>query len=161
MADTVTDDPAYLDGPYFYVAMPVNENGHGPEMDEAKAKYVQHEVWNAHNLSVASACNETVARVIADALSRRTAPAEPVAWRKPEHPAATEPFFIDAKLRTEEWMMGVFTVPLYAAPPASPPVSDKMVHAAIAAQQSAKAAYDGPFEAMRAALLAALGGHHD
>lgn len=94
-------------------------------------------------------------------LSRRTAPAEPVAWRKPEHPAATEPFFIDAKLRTEQWMMGVFTVPLYAAPPASPTVSDGMVHAAIAAQQSAKAAYDGPFEAMRAALLAALGGHHD
>lgn len=94
-------------------------------------------------------------------LSRPTAPAEPVAWRKPEHPAATEPLFIDANLRTEQWMMGVFIVPLYAAPPASPPVSDKMVHAAIAAQQSAKAAYDGPFEAMRAALLAALGGHHD
>lgn len=48
-----------------------------------------------------------------------------------------------------------------SAPPASPTITDEMVHAAIAAQQSAKAAYDGPFEAMRAALLAALGGKHD
>lgn len=48
---------------------------------------------------------------------RRSVTAEPVAWRKPEHPAATEPSFIDAKLRTEGWMMDVFTIPLYAAPP--------------------------------------------
>lgn len=41
---------------------------------------------------------------------------EPVAWRKPKHPAAVNPFFIDAEDRTADWAKQIYTVPLYANP---------------------------------------------
>lgn len=57
----------------------------------------------------------SLVRQIADA-SPAPVQAEVVAWRKPKHPAAVEPFFIDAENRTEDWMKSVFTVPFYAHP---------------------------------------------
>jgi len=42
--------------------------------------------------------------------------AEPVAWMKPPHAAAIEPYFVRAEERTHDWQKSVFTIPLYASP---------------------------------------------
>lgn len=45
-------DPAYTDGPFFVVEMPINADGQGPEMDPAKVQMTLWEVWNPVNLSL-------------------------------------------------------------------------------------------------------------
>lgn len=47
-----------------------------------------------------------------------------VGYLKPQHPAAVEPFFIDAAARTEDWQKSVFTQPVYAPPLPSPPEAE-------------------------------------
>lgn len=76
-------DPAYTDGPFFVVPMPVNKHGFGPEMDPAKVQHTSYEVWNVHNLSLGSYLTKELAQFVADALnaSRSTSEAEPAALK--------------------------------------------------------------------------------
>ena len=62
-------DPAYTDGPFFVIPMPVNKHGSGPEMDPAKVLQTSYEVWNGHNLSLGSYPSKALAQFVADALN--------------------------------------------------------------------------------------------
>lgn len=57
--------------PVYYVAMPLNKDGYGPEMNRARAVHVQHEIWDQSNRAIASACDERTARLIAARLNLR------------------------------------------------------------------------------------------
>jgi hypothetical protein len=57
--------------------MPLNAEGHGPEMDPAKVVRVQHEVWNGHQLSVATFQNKAVAELFVAALKPPAALLQP------------------------------------------------------------------------------------
>lgn len=75
-------DPAYTDGPYYVVDMPINANGTGPEMDPAKVQITLYEVWNGHCLSLGQWPSRALAQLVADALNRRSSDeqAEVVGW---------------------------------------------------------------------------------
>lgn len=59
-----------IEFPVYYVAMPVNAEGHGPEMDPAKVVWIQHEIWDQNNLAIATVCDEKTARLIATRLNQ-------------------------------------------------------------------------------------------
>ncbi len=67
-------EAAYTDGPFFYMPMPINAEGTGPEMDAAKVVRVQHEVWNGNNLSVAIVHDEPTGRWLATQLNLSVSP---------------------------------------------------------------------------------------
>lgn len=97
-ASTDAADPAYTDGGrFYYVPMPVNADGHGPEMDPAKVRWTQHEIWNELHLSIGTFASEEVAKWVADALNAQTSTtdAAPVAV-KGLH-------FIVGKMSDDEW----------------------------------------------------------
>ena len=59
----------YCDKPFFYVPMPLNAEGQGPEMDDAKVVRIQHEVWSASMLSLGIFASEEVAVFVAKSLN--------------------------------------------------------------------------------------------
>ena len=69
-------DPAYTDGPYYIVDMPINADGNGPEMDPTKVQLTLYEVWNGHYLSLGQWPSRALAQFIADALNRHSLTAE-------------------------------------------------------------------------------------
>ena len=67
-------DPAYTDGPFYVVDMPINAHGHGPEMDPAKVQVTLHEVWNGHCLSLGQYQSRPLAQWVTDALNAASRP---------------------------------------------------------------------------------------
>jgi len=55
--------------PFFAVPMPLNADGHGPEMDPANVAVTTWEVWDALNLAVCTTSDEAIARLIAQRLN--------------------------------------------------------------------------------------------
>lgn len=57
-----------VDGPVYYMAMPVNADGNGPASDEDIAGIV-HEVWDPHCNTICTAPTEEVARFIVECIN--------------------------------------------------------------------------------------------
>lgn len=55
--------------PFFVVEMPLNAEGHGPEMDPTKVAGVDWEVWDQLNLAVCASGDEATARLICQRLN--------------------------------------------------------------------------------------------
>lgn len=55
--------------PFFVVAMPLNAEGHGPEMQPDMVVVTTWEVWDSLNLAVCTTSDEAVARLIAQRLN--------------------------------------------------------------------------------------------
>ena len=62
-------DPAYTDGPFFVVDMPINADGDGPEMDPAKVQVTLYEIWNGHCLSLGQFADRSLAEFCCAALN--------------------------------------------------------------------------------------------
>lgn len=58
-------------GPFYVVTMPVNKEGHGPEMDESKVVVTYYEVWDQSFLSVGSFTTRDRAFAICNVLNGR------------------------------------------------------------------------------------------
>lgn len=144
-------DPAYTDGPYYVVDMPINANGTGPEMDPAKVQITLYEVWNGHCLSLGQWPSRALAQLVADALNRRSSDeqAEVVGM------TADEQRIMHQSLRS--------SVKIVASPAvAKGGVTEEMVRRAIAAHDPAPVGGNTNYlsytdaERMRRALTAAL-----
>ncbi|WP_354060105.1 Lar family restriction alleviation protein [Devosia sp. 2618] len=75
----------------------------------------------SHWLDITSMWPGAIAQVQAlSSLSPPTGGWKLVGYLKPAHPAAVEPFFIDAAARTEDWQKSVFSQPVYTPLPSPP-----------------------------------------
>jgi hypothetical protein len=61
----------HIHKPVYYVPMPVNAKGMGPEMDETKVAHTQHEVWDQTHSTICVCMSKEIAETIVRAINKK------------------------------------------------------------------------------------------